>query len=213
MEIETFELKELKKYLKNKKIYMFLGNSKTEQYASLTELNNVIKTISKNIEKNAIVFYFGEIPDDDNLDIGYVINELYKRRNDLEIILINHTEIDDYPDFVSKLFILDIKTTKKKGVNNNTGKPLGTTKFWCDINKTTKIEKIYILGGDFITIDEYKLSQELEIETEYFPVKRKFNSDGKTIIKKNAPTSEKVGPTYNILGPQKILASQTSFES
>lgn len=201
MEIETFELKELKKYLKNKKIYIFLGNSKTEQYASLTELNNAIKTIAKNIEKNAIIFYFGEIPDYDNLDIGYVIKELYNKRNDLEIIFINHTDIDYYPDFVSKLFILDIKTTKKRGVNNNTKKPLGTTKFWADINKTTKIDKIYILGGDFITIDEYKLSQELEIETEYFPVKRKFNSDGKTIIKKNASTSEKVGPTYNILTP------------
>ena len=69
---------------------MFLGNSKKEQYSSTTELSNTIKSISKKLEKNAIVFYFGEEPDVDNLDIGFVINELYIRRDDLEIILINH---------------------------------------------------------------------------------------------------------------------------
>tara|TARA_B000000477_G_scaffold52176_2_gene43880 strand:- start:48969 stop:49592 length:624 start_codon:yes stop_codon:yes gene_type:complete len=197
-EIETFELKELKKYLKNKKIYMFLGNSKKEQYSSLTELNNVIKSVSKKLEKNACVFYFGELPDQENIDIGYVIQELSIRRPDLEIILINHTEIEHYPNFVSKLFNLNIKTTKKRGLNSNTNKPLGTTKFWFDINKTNKIDKIYILGGDYVVLEEYKLSKELEIDTEYFPIKRKFNDDGKTIIKKNAPIPDKVGPTYEI---------------
>ena len=198
-EIETCELKDLKKYLKNKKIYMFLGNSKKEQYSSLTELSIYIKSISKKLEKNSTVFYFGELPDQDNLDIGYVIKELSVRRNDLEIILINHTDIQDYPSFVSKIFKLDIKTTKKKGLNSNTKKPLGTTKFWFDINKTIKIEKIFILGGDNVVLDEYRLSKELEINTEYFPAKRKFNDDGKTVIKKNAPISEKVGPTYQII--------------
>ena len=198
-EIETLELKDLKKYLKNKKIYMFLGNSKKEQYSSTTELSNTIKSISKKIEKNAIVFYFGEEPDVDNLDIGFVINELSVRRNDLEIILINHNDMQEYPVFVSKIYNLDIKTTKKRGLNSNTDKPLGTTKFWFDINKTSKIEKIFILGGDSVVFDEYNLATELEITTEYFPIKRKFNEDGKSIIKKNAPISEKVGPTYEIL--------------
>ena len=197
-EIETFELKELKKYLKNKYVYMFLGNSKKEQYSSLTELNNFIKVVSKKLEKNSIVFYFGELPDQENLDIGYVIQELSTRRPDLEIILINYTEIEHYPNFVSKLFKLNIKTTKKRGLNSNTNKPLGTTKFWFDINKTNKIHKIYILGGDNVVLEEYKLSKELEIDTEYFPIKRKFNNDGKTIIKKNAPIYEKIGPTYEI---------------
>jgi len=198
-EIETLELKDLKKYHKNKKIYMFLGNSKKEQYSSTTELSNTIKSISKKIEKNAIVFYFGEEPDVDNLDIGFVINELSVRREDLEIILINHNDMQEYPVFVSKIYNLDIKTTKKRGLNSNTDKPLGTTKFWFDINKTIKIEKIFILGGDSVVFDEYNLAKELEITTEYFPIKRKFNDDGKTIVKKNAPISEKVGPTYEIL--------------
>ena len=93
---------------------MFLGNSKKEQYSSSTELSNTIKSIAKKLEKNAVVFYFGELSDSDNLDIGYVINELSVRRNDIEIILINHTNLEEYPKFVSKLFKLDIKTTKKE---------------------------------------------------------------------------------------------------
>ena len=199
MEIENLELKELKKYLKNKKVYIMLGNTNKEQYASASDVKNTIKTLAKTIEKNSIFLYFGEVIHEDNLDIGYAINELQIRRSDLEFILIKHEENDYVPDFVSKLFCLEIKTTKKRGLNSNTKKPLGTTKFWFDINKTTKIEKIFILGGDNVVLEEYKLAKELEIPCDYFPVKRKFNEDGKTIIKKNAPISEKVGPTYQIL--------------
>lgn len=199
MEIENLELKELKKYLKNKKVYIMLGNTNKEQYASASDVKNTIKTLAKTIEKNSIFLYFGEVMHEDNLDIGYAINELQIRRSDLEFILIKHEENDYVPEFVSKLFCLEIKTTKKRGLNSNTKKPLGTTKFWFDINKTTKIEKIFILGGDNVVLEEYKLAKELEIPCDYFPVKRKFNEDGKTIIKKNAPISEKVGPTYQIL--------------
>jgi len=199
MEIENLELKELKKYLKNKKVYIMLGNTNKEQYASASDVKNTIKTLAKTIEKNSIFLYFGEVIHEDNLDIGYAINELQIRRSDLEFILIKHEENDYVPEFVSKLFCLEIKTTKKRGLNSNTKKPLGTTKFWFDINKTTKIEKIFILGGDNVVLEEYKLAKELEIPCDYFPVKRKFNEDGKTIIKKNAPISEKVGPTYQIL--------------
>jgi NAD kinase len=199
MEIENLELKELKKYLKNKKVYIMLGNTNKEQYASASDVKNTIKTLAKTIEKNSIFLYFGEVMHEDNLDIGYAINELQIRRSDLEFILIKHEENDYVPEFVSKLFCFEIKTTKKRGLNSNTKKPLGTTKFWFDINKTTKIEKIFILGGDNVVLEEYKLAKELEIPCDYFPVKRKFNEDGKTIIKKNAPISEKVGPTYQIL--------------
>jgi hypothetical protein len=199
MEIENLELKELKKYLKNKKVYIMLGNTNKEQYASVSDVKNTIKTLTKTIEKNSIFLYFGEVINEDNIDIAYAINELQIRRKDLEFILIKHEEDDYIPEFVSKLFCLEIKTTKKRGLNSNTKKPLGTTKFWFDINKTIKIEKLFILGGDNVVFDEYKLAKELEIQCDYFPLKRKFNEDGKTIIKKNAPISEKVGPTYQIL--------------
>ena len=36
----------------------------------------------------------------------------------------------------------------------------------------------------------------MEINYKYYPLKRKFNNDGKTIIKKSASISDKVGPTF-----------------
>ena len=196
MDIEVFDLKLLKKYIKNKKLYLVFGNDYLQQYASLTELNNTIKKLSKEFIKDSIVFYFGEKSDIDNPDIGYVMEELYNRRNDLDFIMIEHEQTECYPKFINKVFKLDIKTTKKRGVNNNTKKPLGLTKFWIDINKTTEIDTIYILGGNEIIMEEMELIKEMEINYKYYPLKRKFNNDGKTIIKKSASVSDKIGPTF-----------------
>ena len=196
MDIEVFDLKLLKKYIKNKKIHFIFGNDNLQQYASLTELNNTIKKMSKEFTKDSIVFYFGEKSDIDNPDIGYVMEELYNRRNDLDFIMIEQEQTECYPKFINKVFKLDIKTTKKRGVNNNTKKPLGITKFWIDINKSTEIDTIYILGGNEIIMEEMELIKEMEINYKYYPLKRKFNNDGKTIIKKSASVSDKVGPTF-----------------
>lgn len=196
MDIEVFDLKLLKKYIKNKKISFIFGNDYLQQYASLTELNNTIKKLSKEISKDSIIFYFGEKCDIDNPDIGYVMNELYNRRNDLDFIMIEHEPTESYPKFINKVFKLDIKTTKKRGVNNNNKKPLGITKFWIDINKSTEIDTIYILGGNEIIMEEFEIINELNINYKYYPLKRKFNNDGKTIIKKSASVSDKIGPTF-----------------
>tara|TARA_Y100000389_G_scaffold94032_1_gene90679 strand:+ start:639 stop:1259 length:621 start_codon:yes stop_codon:yes gene_type:complete len=196
MDIEVFDLKLLKKYIKNKKLYLVFGNDYLQQYASLTELNNTIKKMSKEISKDSIIFYFGEKSDIDNPDIGYVMEELYNRRNDLDFIMIEQEKNESYPKFINKVFKLDIKTTKKRGVNNNNKKPLGITKFWTDINKSTEIDTIYILGGNEIIMEEMELIKELDINYKYYPLKRKFNNDGKTIIKKSASINDKVGPTF-----------------
>ena len=196
MDIEVFDLKLLKKYIKNKNIHFIFGNDHLQQYASLTELNNTIKKMSKEFSKDSIVFYFGEKSDIDNPDIGYIMEELYNRRNDLDFIMIEQETTESYPKFINKVFKLDIKTSKKRGVNNNTKKPLGLTKFWIDINKTTEIDTIYILGGNEIIMEEMELIKEMEINYKYYPLKRKFNNDGKTIIKKSASLSDKVGPTF-----------------
>lgn len=196
MDIEVFDLKLLKKYIKNKKLYLVFGNDYLQQYASLTELNNTIKKMSKEISKDSIIFYFGEKSDIDNPDIGYVMEELYNRRNDLDFIMIEQEKNESYPKFINKVFKLDIKTTKKRGVNNNNKKPLGITKFWTDINKSTEIDTIYILGGNEIIMEEMELIKELDIDYKYYPLKRKFNNDGKTIIKKSASINDKVGPTF-----------------
>ena len=68
MDIEVFDLKLLKKYIKNKKIHFIFGNDHLQQYASLTELNNTIKKMSKGLVKIVLpLFYKSDI---DNLDIG-----------------------------------------------------------------------------------------------------------------------------------------------
>jgi len=199
--MEELELKTLKKYIKNKIIYMFFGFDKKDQYSSLTELNNHIKNISKDLEKNSIIYYFGELPNKEKPDIDYIVSEIKKKRNDIEIIMLTLDDINnsDIPeDFISKILKIQVKTSKKRGVNNNSRKPLGLTKLWFDLNKIQKIEKIFILGGNSITLEEVDVAKELDLKIQYYPIKRKFLGDSKTTIKKNNTYEEKIGVT-NIL--------------
>ncbi len=199
--MEELELKTLKKYIKNKIIYMFFGFDKNDQYSSLTEVNNHIKNISKELEKNSIIYYFGELPNKEKPDIDYIVSEIKKKRNDIEIIMLTFNDINnsDIPeDFISKILKLQVKTSKKRGVNNNSRKPLGLTKLWFDLNKIQKIEKIFILGGNSITLEEVDVAKELDLKIQYYPIKRKFLGDSKTTIKKNNTYEEKIGVT-NIL--------------
>jgi len=197
--MEELELKTLKKYIKNKIIYMFFGFDKNDQYSSLTELNNHIKNISKDLKKNSIIYYFGQLPDKEKPDIDYIVSEIKKKRNDIEIIMLTFDDInnsDILEDFISKILKVQVKTSKKRGVNNNSRKPLGLTKLWFDLNKIQKIEKIFILGGNSITLEEVDVAKELDLNIEYYPIKRKFLGDSKTTIKKNNTYEEKIGVTY-----------------
>ena len=178
---------------------MFFGFDKNDQYSSLTDLNNHIKNISKDLEKNSIIYYFGELPNKEKPDIDYIISEIKKKRNDIEIIMLTFDDINnsDIPeDFISKILKVQVKTSKKRGVNNNSRKPLGLTKLWFDLNKIQKIEKIFILGGNSITLEEVDVANELDLNIEYYPIKRKFLGDSKTTIKKNNTYEEKIGVTY-----------------
>jgi hypothetical protein len=200
--MEELELKTLKKYIKNKKnIYMFFGFDKNDQYSSLTELNTFIKNISKDLKQNSIIYYFGdqELPSKEKPDIDYVISEIKNRRTDIELIMLAYDNINDSDipvNIISKILKIPVKTPKKRGVNNNSRKPLGLTKLWFDLNKIQKIEKIFILGGNDITLEEVNIAKELELNIEYYPIKRKFLGDSKTTIKKNATHEEKLGVTY-----------------
>tara|TARA_Y100000389_G_scaffold80647_1_gene77289 strand:+ start:6983 stop:7594 length:612 start_codon:yes stop_codon:yes gene_type:complete len=198
--MDEIELKFLKKYIKNKKIYMVLGFDEKDQYNSITELNNIIKNISKELAQSSIIFYFGELPNKDKPDIGYVISEIKNKRDDIEIIMLTLNDEDkdniELPIFVSKKLNIPVKTTKKRGVNNNNKKPLGLTKLWSDLNKIQQIEKLFILGGNNITLEEYNIAKDLELNIQYYPTKRKFLGDSKTSIKKNSKFEEKIGVTH-----------------
>ena len=79
-------------------------------------------------------------------------------------------------------------------------KTCSNTKKWVNILNRVGIEKVFILGGGKITLDEYKLIKKLKINYEYFKIERRFLGDGKTKI--NNTLSDKIGITYN-----KILYS------
>ena len=61
------------------------------------------------------------------------------------------------------------------------------------------INGIYVLGGGEITVQEVKLAKKLRIKIHYFPIERRFKSDGKTRVKQSDKKSERVGITYNLL--------------
>ena len=90
------DLKSLKKYIKTKKIYMILGNGKKNQYSSIFELNKVITQISKELEKDCVLLYFGDISDKDNLDIGYVFTELNNKLLDSDFELIARHKVKEF---------------------------------------------------------------------------------------------------------------------
>lgn len=197
--MEIVDIKSLKKYIKNKNIYMFFGFDKNDLYSNITELNNTIKNILKDLEKNSIIYYFGEIPTKEKPDIDYIISEIKNKRDDIELIMLTLDDIDDNnipENIISKILKIEIKTSKKRGVNNNSRKPLGITKLWCDLNKIQKIQKIFVLSGNDITLEEVYLAKELELDIEYYPMKRKFLGDSKTTIKKNTTSEEKIGVTH-----------------
>lgn len=195
------DLKSLKKYVKSKKTFMILGNGKNNQYSSISELNKVITQISRDLEKESILLYFGDISDKDNLDIGYVFTELTNKRKDIEIIMIQNINIKDnneyiLPDFVSKVLwhTNNTKDNKLRGVNKN-NKPIGSTKTWLNIHNYSNINSIYILGGGNTTLEEFNLAKSENIKIKYYPLKRKFLGDGKTLVKKNAINNDKIGVT------------------
>ena len=52
----------------------------------------------------------------------------------------NTEEFIEIPEFVSKVLWNNIKTTKKRGINNNSKKPLGLTKICCRRHMLTHVD-------------------------------------------------------------------------
>lgn len=196
------EFKDLKKIVKNKNVYMLFGFNNNNQYISSTEVNNTVKTLAKTIKKNAILLYFGELYDSEKMNLGFVYNELKRKREDIDIIMVENMSLNNellqVPEFVNYQLWYTEKNKKTRGTNSNNSKPLGATKVWYNLNKIQQFEHIFILNGDKVTLEEFTLLKELNIPYTYFLLKRKFNDDGKTLLKKNASLSEKIGLSYVI---------------
>ena len=203
----VIDLKFFKKYIKDKEIIMFFGNNNLDQYNSATEVKNIIKYINKNMEKNAILLHFGELHKDGQLDLGYIFKEIASKRKDIEIISILQSELKEQiniPEYVSKVFWHNNYYSKNKqktrgiSINNGTKKPVAGTKIWYELNKIKQITRIYLIGGSEYYFEEYNLAKDLDIEIEYYPIKRKYKGDGITLIKKNASKEDKYGLTIEI---------------
>jgi hypothetical protein len=202
---QEINYKELKKYIKNKNIYMILGHDINNQFSNLIELNKVINKINKLINKNSILLYFGDISDIDNANIGLVFDELYVKRDDIEIIMIQidkDKEIDiELPDFVSKVMWHNKYPRSKKTIYNGiiNDKPVSNTLIWYELAQIEKFKNIFVLGGNNLTIDEINLANSLEIPYIYYALKRKYLGDGKTLISKKLSLEDKIGPTCILL--------------
>jgi hypothetical protein len=201
------DLKSLKKFVKDKNVIMFLGNDESDQYSSSGEVKNIIKYLNKNIEKNAVLLHFGELHKEGQLDLGHIFNEVASKRSDIEVVSILQSELKDkitIPEYVSKILWHDNYYSKNKDkkrgftVNNGSKKPIAGTKVWYDLHKVKDIMCIYLIGGSTDYYDEYKFGKDLDIEIEFYPIKRKFKGDGKTLVKKSGSREDKYGPSAEI---------------
>ena len=192
----NFLLKELKK--SNGNLFMLIGNGSKNQFRYIKDLKQVLNKILKQVPKNSFFLYFGDSSNKKKPDIGYAFELIKEGRPDIKIYMIQIKEAKSWgvPKFVENVYWHNDYTNKCKwgGLYNN--KPCSNTKKWVNINKRVKINKVFILGGGKITLDEYKLIKKANINYEYFKIERRFLGDGKIKIKNHNTFAEKIGITY-----------------
>ena len=182
-------------------IYMILGNGANNQFRSMKEVNKVVKDISKQIEKNSYLLYFGDPPNSYKPDVGLLYKKLSKLRPDIKIIMIQIDEMKKYgtPDFVQAVYWhKDYNKDCKWGGLDKNKQPCSNTKKWVNIHKrqTFGIKKVFVVGGGDITMNDIKLIKKHNVPYEYFCVERKYKGDGKTLITDKMSKKERVGVTY-----------------
>jgi hypothetical protein len=189
----------LLKELKNKHIHMLIGNGSKNQFKNKTELKQIIKSILKNLPENSVFLYFGDPSNDKKPDVGYAFELISLFRPDIGIYMIQISEAESWgvPSFVTGVYWHNDYTKKCKwgGLNTN-NQPCSNTKKWVNINKAIGIRKVFILGGGEITLQEYYLIKQHDIDYFYIPLERKFKGDGVTKIKSTDTQKTKIGITY-----------------
>lgn len=196
--MKNLSFNDLTKSMKNKEIYMLIGNGSKNQFRDLRKINGIINSILKNIPQKSVFLYFGDYPNKAKPDVGYLFKLINQKRPDIIINMIQIAEAKSWgvPDFVNNVYWHNDYTKKCKwgGLLNN--EPCSNTKKWISVHKRNKINKVFILGGGEITLQEYGLIKKHKIDYQYFPVERKYKGDGKTKINDNHTKSQKIGVTY-----------------
>ena len=184
--------------LKNKDIYLLVGNGTKNQFRYLSELKTVLTKILSNIPKNAIFLYFGDTPNKSKPDVGYAFRLISAMRKDIDFYMIQIKEAQSwgFPKFVKDVYWHNDYTKKCKWGGIDNGKPCSNTKKWVSLHRYTKIKKGFVLGGGSVTLDEIELFKKLNIEYEYYPMERRYLGDGKTKVKNTDSKKERIGITY-----------------
>ena len=189
---------ELIKELKGDNIYMLIGNGSKNQFRYLSDLKKVLKKILKNIPKKSNFLYFGDGANKKKPDVGYAFQLISEMRPDINIYMIQISEAKSWgvPKFVKNVYWHNDYTKQCKWGGIYNGKACSNTKKWLSVNKRTKINKVFILGGGKITLDEFTLIKKANIDYEYFDIERRYLGDGKTKVKDNNTKANKIGITY-----------------
>ena len=187
------------KKLKSGNIYMLIGNGSKNQFRYLTNLKQIVKRFLKNVPEQSNFLYFGDGANKKKPDVGYAFQLISEIRPDINIYMVQISEAKSWgvPKFVNDVYWHSDYTKQCKWGGIYNGKPCSNTKKWVNVNKRAKINKVFILGGGKITLDEYSLIKKAKIEYEYFEIERRFLGDGKTKIKDSDTKSKKIGITYN----------------
>ena len=186
--------------MKNRNIFMLIGNGSKNQFRYIADLKKTMKNILKNIPKDSVFLYFGDSANKKKPDVGYAFQLVSEMRPDIDIYMIQIKEAEPWgvPKFVKNIYWHADYTKKCKWGGLYQGKPCSNTKKWVNIHKRVGINKVFILGGGKITLDEYKLIKKLKIQHEYFKIERRYLGDGKTKIKNNHSLSDKIGITHKL---------------
>lgn len=194
--------------LKNKDVYMIVGNGSKNQFRDISSVKKKIKEIAEKCDENSVFLYFGDPPNKKKPDVGLLFEYLHKFNKKIKIYMIQREKVKKWgiAPFVSGVY-WHRELNKKCSANKNKfyggiiGKSIcSNTKKWVDVHKKLDqgIKKIYFFGGGDIAKHELMLCKKLGIDYKYFPVKRRFMGDGKTKVKINSRMKNSVGITWDL---------------
>ena len=194
---------DLVKKVKDKDVYMIIGNSNNNQFRYVSQLKAIMKKQLKHIQKDSCLLYFGDSSDPKRPTVGLLFDYIHQIRPDIKIYMIQISIGKSWgiPPFVTDVYWhndFTSKCSRCKWGGLIKGEPQSNTKKWVSLHNRIPngIKKVFIFGGGEITYDEYKVIKKLHIPYEYFPVERKYKGDGSTRVKNTDSLKDKIGITY-----------------